>query len=144
MCFYIIPQIPLNLICVSQDSHLQLYILSHSLLKLSVTSLPPSNSSLKNVLLSPPRKALYPLSMSFPLHLTSPDLRIVCWLPFISLFFHFHQLFYLFIFQILSPFPVCHPEPSYLFPLPCLYLGTPLPTHSQCPSIPQSWVIEPP
>ena len=60
----------------------------------------------------------------------------------------FYWLFYLFTFQMLSPFLVSPPQTPYPIPLaPCLYEGASLPTHPLLPyhpSIPLHWGIKSP
>jgi hypothetical protein len=55
----------------------------------------------------------------------------------------FKWIFYLFTFQMLSPFPVSPLQPPYpIPPLPCFYEGAPLPTYPllpHYPSIPIHW-----
>jgi hypothetical protein len=59
----------------------------------------------------------------------------------------FYWLFYLFTFQMFSPFPVSPPQTPYpILPPPCFYEGAPPPTYpllSYCPSILLCWGIEP-
>jgi hypothetical protein len=67
---------------------------------------------------------------------------------FIMLFFFKKKywLFCLFIFQMLSPFPVSSPTLPFSSSFPCLHKGAPLPTHpllSHHPSIPLCWGIKP-
>jgi hypothetical protein len=62
-------------------------------------------------------------------------------------FFHFYWLFYLFTFQLLSPFPVSPLQTPIPCPSPCLWEGAPPFTHPllpQYPSVPLPWFIEPP
>lgn len=71
-------------------------------------------------------------------------------------FYFFNWIFYLFTFQMLSPFPVppCKPpihpllfcKPSIPSTFLCFYEGAPPSTHSlppHCPSIPLHWGIKP-
>jgi hypothetical protein len=64
------------------------------------------------------------------------------------LFSYFYWLFYLFTFQVLSPFPVSPPQAPMPSPSThCLYESAPPPAHTLEPqyfSVPHHWVIEPP
>ena len=59
--------------------------------------------------------------------------------------FYIYWLFYLFAFQILSPFPVSPPQALYLLLPPPATEGSPQPAYPllpQCPSIPLCWIIK--
>ena len=65
---------------------------------------------------------------------------------FLPFLLFFYWIFYLFTFQMLSPFPVSHLQIPYLSPLPHFYEGAPLPTHPlqpHHPSTPLHWGIKP-
>ena len=66
-------------------------------------------------------------------------------LHFIYLFINY-QIFYLFTFQMLTPFLVSPPQPLYQIPIPCFCEGPPPPTHphpSHHHSMPLHWGLEP-